>query len=330
MNAPIIIASLCILALALFLWISYRNGTRVLKAEKIRKDEADRTHKACLANEKLGELRVVAEREKVNLIELAHSVDPDLVNHLSLADIVASYSSLPEGLRKKVSIGPGMCSTFRDFWTLVQKNYPLSEKAAEKMYSLQDFWPLENLKRSGRLIYENIYYRVYRPKFYAWLNTVQSCAEIARLGSWDLNCDYVTSSEWAPACSKFVNLCRKEMENCNDLPTLWQLRRNAQRCSHYDVYVVEKELFQKILSLTHDLNELKRLANPKTYDDRVETETDLAEEYYIKTIESLLLKCRSMEDLRSFLSSHEIPMKTKPLSLRIMAELPEHSGIPTR
>ena len=323
---PLIIASCIVVGLIVTcLVISLRKRVIALRGEARRKAEAEKAHAASL---KLAELRVVAEREKVNLIELAHSVDPDLVNHISLDDITENYQRLTEDLRGKVEIRPDMCSTFHEFQELASRGFPLSKKAAEKMYNLQDFWSLEKQQWSGCLIHKDVFYAVYRPKFYTWLENVQSCAEIARLGAWEVNPDFFDCWQWTPALQKFEELCRREMRS-NDLPTLWQLRRHQRTCM-FCPYGLVKELFQKILSLTQDINELKRLAYPKTYEDRVETDSDIAKQYYIETIRGLMLKCRSVEDLRSFLSSHEIPVEAKPLSLKLMAELPEHSGMPTR
>lgn len=320
MNAPFIIGGLCVLGAILFFW-SYNRNRRALM--KLKYDDAKLAEKSRSATGKLIELRVIAGREKVNLIELAHSVDPDLLDYLSLDDIICWYhQGLSTEMKRRVHIQPGMCSTFDEFWRHAKAGYPLSEMAAEKMYSLQDFWPLEQMQWSGRPDYKDAYYRAYWPKFIEWLKTVQTCEEISRLGCWNLNCDLVTSPQWAPATDRYVQLCRKEMENSNDLQVLWRLRRTKRSCM-FGSYNIERELFSKILSLTTDINELKRLAYPKTYEDRVETEEHLAKNHYIKAVESLLLKCRSREDLREFLGQHEIPVETRPLSLRLMAELSE-------
>lgn len=322
----IIVVIVMVIMAGYFLWL--RPSVRIKKVDAKKKADVE---KAQAIAKKLAELRIVAQREKVNFIEFVWSVDSNLVNEVSLDDVLALYHPLPDHIKQYVKIHSDMCSTFQEFWSLALRGFSLTEVAVEKMYRLCEFWSMHGLwsewHRERGLFSsfpnEKIFNRVYKEKFSWWLANVQTCAEIARLPSWRLNCDLVTSWEWEPACNKFVWLCRKEMWNCNDLPTLWRLRRNARTCSYYDVFIVEKELFQKILSLTHDLNELKRLANPQTYEDRVETDESTAKRYYIETVQSILLKCRSVEELRVFLNSHEIPSEAKSLSLKLMAELPE-------
>ena len=342
MNPLIAIIVLVIVAAltSLVLWLSHlkrTSGARKEKKELEEKAVAEKTRleKAQAAALKLTELRAVALREGVNLIELAHSVDPDLLNHLSLEDVMRFYHSSPASIQKKIMVTSHACSTFEGFWSLATNGYPLSTGAVEKMLRFLDFWSLVECPRRWQLAKEHYrfpfwdtYNRVYWGKFCDWLEHVQSCAEITRLPSWRLDSDHWTSTEWHPAGMKFVQLCRKEMSGCNDLPTLWRLRSYAWRCKQsYDVYKIREEIFLKILSLTHDLGELKRLANPKTYEDRVETDEDAAKEHYLKTVQGILLKCRSVEELRTFLASHEIPEEAGPLSLRLMAQLPEMAAV---
>lgn len=205
------------------------------------------------------------------------------------------------------------------------------------MYGFKDFLALDSMRCyyffckgqetnwDIRRLYDNAFWSVYRRKFDVWIKDVKSCEEIAQLGCWDVDPDTHSSPYWTPAGRKFDDLCRKEMSATNDLLSLWELYQMCRRCMF--TYEVKSEVFSKILSLTTDIDELKQLAYPQTYEDRVKTVDHLAKPYYTKTIEGLMLKCRSVEELRKFLSTHEIPTEAKPLSLRLIAQLPDEQEL---